>query len=100
MTTERDILQALEGLPTPILEQVKDFITFLNETKRSRRPALKDKELAKKQTEAIKKWAGTNLGPGFSGRKHDRILYAKEEKKVIHKVALLPQEGRSQWKSI
>lgn len=26
MTTEREILQALEGLPTSALEQIKDFI--------------------------------------------------------------------------
>lgn len=31
--------------------------------------------LAKKQTAAIKKWAGANLGAGFSGRNHDEILY-------------------------
>ncbi len=76
MTTERDILQALEGLPTPVLEQVKDFIIFLKETKGSRRPLLKQKALAKKQIEAVKKWAGANLGPGFSGREHDAILTA------------------------
>ena len=28
MTTERDILQALEGLPPTVLDQVKDFITL------------------------------------------------------------------------
>jgi hypothetical protein len=75
MTTERDILQALEGLPTAALEQVKDFILFLKDTKGSQRPPLKEKTLAKKQMEAIKKWAGTNLGPGFSDREHDAILY-------------------------
>lgn len=73
--TEREILQALEGLPTPVLEQVKDFIIFLKETKGSRRCLPKQKALAKKQIAAIKKWAGTNLGPGFSGREHDTILY-------------------------
>jgi hypothetical protein len=75
MTTERDILQALEGLPTSVLEQVKDFIIFLKETKGSQRPLLKEKALAKKQRETIKKWAGTKLRPGFSGREHDAILY-------------------------
>jgi hypothetical protein len=76
LTTKPDILQALEGLPTPVLEQVKDFIIFLKETKCSRRPLLKEKALAKKQMAVIKKWAGTNLGPGFSGREHDAILTA------------------------
>ena len=74
MTTERDILQALEGLPTSVLEQVKDFILFLKE-KGAQSPHPKQKVLAKKQRAAIKKWAGTNLGPGFSGREHDAILY-------------------------
>jgi hypothetical protein len=32
MITERDILQALEGLPTSVLKQVKDFIIFLKKT--------------------------------------------------------------------
>jgi len=74
MTTERDILQALEGLPTLALEQIKDFIIFLKETKGSQRLPLKEKALAKKQMKTIKKWAGTNLGPGFSSREHDAIL--------------------------
>jgi hypothetical protein len=75
MTTERDILHALEGLPKPVLEQVKDFILFLKETQGSQRPPLTEKALAKKQREAIKKWAETNLGPGFAGQEHDAILY-------------------------
>ena len=74
MTTEQDILQALEGLPASAFAQIKDFILFLKE-KGSQRPLLKQKALAKKQIAAIKKWAGTNLGPGFSGREHDAILY-------------------------
>lgn len=73
--TEQDILQALEGLPPAALEQVKDFILFLKATKGSRCSPLKEKVLAKKQVEAIKKWAGMNLGPGFSGKEHDAILY-------------------------
>ena len=75
MTTERDILQALEGLPQAALEQVKDFILFLKKTKRQRQLPLKESELAKRQVAAIKKWAGKNLRPGFSGREHDAILY-------------------------
>lgn len=75
MTTERDILQALEGLPPSALEQIKDFILFLKETKRQQQPPPKGSELAKKQAMDIKRWAGKNLGPGFSGREHDAILY-------------------------
>jgi len=55
MATEQDISQALEGLPTSALEKVKDFIIFLTEIKGSQRPLLKQKALAKKQMEAIKK---------------------------------------------
>ncbi|MBI3757364.1 MAG: hypothetical protein HY267_05245 [Deltaproteobacteria bacterium] len=75
MTTEQDISQALEGLPASALEQVKDFIVFLKETKDSQRPLLKEQALAKKQIAAIKKWAGANLGSGFAGQEHDAILY-------------------------
>jgi hypothetical protein len=53
--TKRDISQALEELPASALEQDKDFIVFLKETKGSRHPLLKEKALAKKQKEAIKK---------------------------------------------
>jgi hypothetical protein len=74
MTTERDILQALEGLPTSVLEQIKDFIIFLKE-KGTQHPRRKQKVLAEKQKEVIKKWAGTNLGPGFSGKEYEAILY-------------------------
>jgi len=75
MATERDILHALEGLSPAVLDQVKDFITHLKEKKDPRRPTLEAKALARKQLTAIKKWAGANLGPGFSGRDHDAILY-------------------------
>jgi hypothetical protein len=75
MATERDILLALEGLPPAALDQVKDFITHLKERKAPQRPALTGQALAKKQWVAIKKWAGTNLGSGFTGRDHDAILY-------------------------
>jgi hypothetical protein len=75
MTTQRDILQALEGLPPAALDQVKDFILFLKMTKGRQRPSPTGCELAKRQVAAIKKWAGRNLGPGFSGRDHDTILY-------------------------
>ena len=34
--------------------------------------------LAKKQFAALKKWAGRNLGKGFAGKDHDRILHEDE----------------------
>lgn len=57
-----------------ILEQVKDVILVLKETKGARRLPLPRKALAKKQREVIKKWAGTKLGPGFSSRERETIL--------------------------
>jgi hypothetical protein len=75
MTTQRDILQALLGLSPEALEQVQDFILFLKERKGQGRHPPGGEELAKRQVAAIKKWAGRNLGPGFSGKEHDTILY-------------------------
>lgn len=80
MATERDILRALEGLPPALLEEVKDFIISLKENRASKRPGLTAKALAKRQVEAIKKLAGANLQPGFSGREHDQILYGRERR--------------------
>jgi hypothetical protein len=75
MTTQRDILQALQGLPSEALEQVKDFILLLKESKGQGRHPPAGEELARKQVATIKKWAGRDLGPGFSGTEHDTILY-------------------------
>ena len=75
MATEREILKALEGLPPAVLEEIKDFITLLREKKGLRRPPLTGKALARKQVAVITKWAGRDLGPGFSGRDHDEVLY-------------------------
>jgi hypothetical protein len=75
MTTGREILHALEGLPPAVVNQVKDFIVFLKEQHVSKQAPRSGKTLATKQATAIKKWAGTNLGPGFSGQEHDAVLY-------------------------
>ena len=75
MTTEREILRALEGLPPAVVRQVKDFIVFLKEQHASQHAPRSRKILATKQAAAIKKWAGANLGPGFSGQEHDAVLY-------------------------
>lgn len=76
MATQRDILRAVEGLPPAVLEEVKNFIGLLKKgEKGSRRPALSAEALARKQVVSIKKWAGANLGQGFSGRNHDEVLY-------------------------
>ena len=78
MTTRRDILQALQGLPPAALEQVKDFILFLKAGKAQRRHPPAGEELSKRQVAAIKRWAGKDLGPGFSGKGHDAILYESD----------------------
>jgi hypothetical protein len=74
MTTQRDILQALQGLQPEALEQVKDFILFLKGSKGQGKHPLVGEELAKRQVAAIKKWVGKDLDPGFSGKEHDAIL--------------------------
>ena len=88
MTTERDILQALEGLPTSVLEQVKDFIIFLKETKGSQRPLLKEKALAKKQREAIKNGLGRisdrDSQAGSMIQFSRPITFGSENSSVIH----------------
>ncbi len=78
MATEREILQALEGLPPTAIRQVQDFISFLKEQHASKRPTSKGKTLARKQASLIKKWAGADLGQGFSGRDHDSVLYGSK----------------------
>ncbi len=75
MATEREILQALAGLPPAAMSQVKDFIVFLKEQHASKHAPKNEKTLAIKQAAAIKKWASTHLGPGFSGQEHDAVLY-------------------------
>lgn len=75
MATESEIVQALEGLPPAVLEQVKDFIGFLKEKNGPRRLPQTERRVAKAQLAAIKKWAGAVLAQGFSGREHDTILY-------------------------
>ena len=78
MTTEHEILHALEGLPPTAVRQVKDFIAFLKEQQATKSPPRSPKLLARKQVTAIKKWAGAQLRQGFSGRDHDTILYGSK----------------------
>jgi hypothetical protein len=59
------------------MSQVKDFIVFLKEQHVAKHPSRSGKTLATKQAAAIKKWAGAQLGPGFSGREHDAVLYER-----------------------
>ena len=75
MATEQEILQALAELPPAAVKQVKDFIVFLKEQHATKSLPRNRKQLAKKQATAIKRWARSDLGAGFSGRDHDAILY-------------------------
>lgn len=79
MPGKSEILRALETLPEESLRDVTEFIKSLKrQNGKKRTTSRNDKLLAKKQTSAIKRWAGATLGPGFSGREHDAILYRKE----------------------
>ena len=75
MGAEREILQALAELPPAAVNQVKDFVVFLKEQHAAKSLPRSRKQLARKQVTAIQRWAGAHLGPGFSGRDHDAILY-------------------------
>ena len=48
MATEREILQALEGLPPAARSQVRDFIVFLKEQHAARRAPKSEKAVAAK----------------------------------------------------
>ena len=79
MAGKSEILRALETLPEESLKDVSKFIKSLQKQNgKKRTTGQNEKLLAKRQTSAIKKWAGTILQPGFSGREHDAILYRKE----------------------
>jgi hypothetical protein len=79
MAAKPEILRALEELPQESLEEVKAFIDSLKKHKRGSRATRRNGNLvAKKQFSAIKKWAGSPLKAGFSGREHDAILYRKD----------------------
>jgi len=78
MAGKAEILRALEALPKDALAEVEQFISSLKKYRGKRHVADRNgKALARKQFTAIKKWAGTNLKAGFSGRDHDSILYGE-----------------------
>jgi hypothetical protein len=79
MAGKAEIFRALEDLPQKSLKQVKAFIDSLKEHNEEGRATRRNGTmLAKKQISAIKKWAGTPLKAGFSGREHDAVLYRKD----------------------
>ena len=74
-----EILRALEELPQTSLREVEEFINILKKNKGKTQATDRNGEvLAKKQLSAIKKWAGSTLKEGFSGREHDTVLYRKD----------------------
>ena len=74
-----EILRALEELPQTSLREVEEFINVLKKNKGKTQATDRNGEvLAKKQLSAIKKWAGSTLKEGFSGREHDTVLYRKD----------------------
>ncbi|HWP58274.1 MAG TPA: hypothetical protein VNL14_10330 [Candidatus Acidoferrales bacterium] len=75
MAGKTEILRALEDLPEESLKQVKGFIDSLKKRNGRARAIVQNRHvLAKKQLSAIKKWAGTRLKAGFSGREQDEII--------------------------
>jgi hypothetical protein len=76
MAAKQMILRELEKLPIDALKEVERFVDQLKRSQRKRQTSARNgRMLAKKQRAAIKKWAGRNLGAGFTGRDHDEILY-------------------------
>jgi hypothetical protein len=79
MAGKPEILRALQGLREDSLKEVKAFIDSLKKHNEKRRATGRNGDaLAKKQLSAIKKWAGSTLQVGFSGREHDEVLYRKD----------------------
>lgn len=79
MPGKPEILRALEGLPQDSLKEVKKFIDSLKKQNGKRHMTGRSEELlAQKQLSAIKKWAGSTLKAGFSGREHDTVPYRKD----------------------
>ena len=77
MAKKQDVVELLQGLPPDALEEVKNFADFLKR-KRAQQTSQSAKTLAKRQADAIRRWAGKDLGPGFSGKDHDAVLYGRE----------------------
>jgi len=76
MAAKPMILRELEKLPPNDLKEVERFVGQLRKSQGNKRTLARNgKVLARKQIASIKKWAGRNLGRGFTGRDHDRILY-------------------------
>ena len=76
MAAKPMIWRELERLTANDLKEVERFLGQLKKSQGKRQAlAQNGNVLAKKQLAAIKKWAGRNLGKGFTGRDHDRFLY-------------------------
>jgi hypothetical protein len=76
MAAKPSLLRELDQLPDAALKEVASFISRLKKCQDKKlSPKHNGKALAGRQTVAIKKWAGRNLGDGYAGRDHDAILY-------------------------
>jgi len=74
------ILRELDDLPADAVREVIEFIRYVKKRRKTRETLSgREKDVARKQFLAIKKWAGKNLGDGFSGREHDKILYGANQ---------------------
>jgi hypothetical protein len=68
---KRRALEENRSLASLLREIVDDFLGLLPSAEAER-------NLVASQKHAIRKWAGTGLGEGFSGRDHDEILYGDD----------------------
>ena len=74
------ILRELDDLPADAVREVIEFIRYVKKRRKTRETLSgREKDVARKQFLAIKKWAGKNLSNGFSGRDHDKILYGENQ---------------------
>lgn len=76
MAAKPSLLRELNQLPDAALEEVASLIRRLKKCPdKQLSPKHNGRALAARQSEAIKKWAGSNLGDGYTGRDHDSVLY-------------------------
>ena len=81
MAEKVEIVRALQGLPKDALIEVKELIIFLKKCEaKDVLPIVTEILWPKKQLSVIKKWAGTSLKAGFSGRDHDTVLYRNDSR--------------------
>lgn len=76
MAAKPSLLPELNQLSDAALKEVASFISRLKKCQEIKfSPKRNDRALAGRQAAAIKKWAGRDLGDGYTSRDRDAILY-------------------------